>query len=367
MSGALPLDSHLPNQFPGQIPATFDRPAFEPNPHGEAADYYNDQGQSVDHQPGIRANTPMMLHNPDTHLITPSAAANPVADTGNGSAADFYSGRISPIISQTPTGGTDGPVSYSTPGKKPSRISSGLAAGVAAAAVGGLLSGKPQKPQNSTSSSNLPYKPSRHNSEPGFAPSGNIYSAPAAVTGKYGSPSHANNTGLYTAAGAAALGAAAASAMHHSNDGRLPSTPSRPVPYYADSESLQTRYHEHKSPMQKFKDGLLDLIADPDDVRKMEAYTEYIGVCKYCFDPRTSPNEAPRRHHHHRNRDSFENLRSRRSIERMRRRGRNGHRPRGERALSRTDLRDYEREATDKPVTLLQRARGPSQYTSCVL
>lgn len=39
---------------------------------------------------------------------------------------------------------------------------------------------------------------------------------------------------------------------------------------------------------------------DLEDVRKMEEYTEYIGVCRHCFDPRSAPGDAPRRHHYHR-------------------------------------------------------------------
>lgn len=79
----------------------------------------------------------------------------------------------------------------------------------------------------------------------------------------------------------------------------------------------QGRFHEHKGPMTKLKDGLLNLISSPEDVAKMEMYTEYIGVCKYCFDPRTTAWDAPRVHHYHKRSDSFESLRRRVSRDRL--------------------------------------------------
>jgi hypothetical protein len=78
--------------------------------------------------------------------------------------------------------------------------------------------------------------------------------------------------------------------------------------------------HEHKGPISRLKDGFLNLLSSPEDVAKMEEYTEYIGVCKHCFDPRSSPYAGPRKHHYHpRKKDSFETLR-RRSLERLQRR-----------------------------------------------
>ena len=86
-------------------------------------------------------------------------------------------------------------------------------------------------------------------------------------------------------------------------------------------EPTDQQFHEHKGPLTRLKDGIFNLISSGEDTIKMEMYTEYIGVCKYCFDPRTSPYDAPRRHHYHTasRRDSFEDMRKRRSIERMRR------------------------------------------------
>ncbi|PLN77132.1 hypothetical protein BDW42DRAFT_188252 [Aspergillus taichungensis] len=58
-----------PNGF-----AAFDpHPYRPPNPAGEAADYYGDQGQSVADQPGIRPTAPEVLPNNQAHLMPASS------------------------------------------------------------------------------------------------------------------------------------------------------------------------------------------------------------------------------------------------------------------------------------------------------
>jgi hypothetical protein len=74
-----------------------------------------------------------------------------------------------------------------------------------------------------------------------------------------------------------------------------------PRPYTSGSTAMQ---HKHKGPISKF----VDWWKDYDEVRKMEEYSEFIGVCKYCFDPRSSVSEAPRPHG---SRRSFDSLRRR--------------------------------------------------------
>ena len=67
MSGALPagtqsqypaspnMSSHVQDQFPGQDPVQYSSSAMPGhNPFGAAADFYNDQGESVGNQPGVR-------------------------------------------------------------------------------------------------------------------------------------------------------------------------------------------------------------------------------------------------------------------------------------------------------------------------
>ncbi|PPJ51353.1 hypothetical protein CBER1_10054 [Cercospora berteroae] len=158
-----------------------------------------------------------------------------------------------------------------------------------------------------------------------------------------GKTTNHSNAGLYTA-GAAAAGAAAygiyqnqhkhgrndsntAMAGGYGGNGQGPPRSPRPAGfsggYYPPNGNnsggmmQQGHYHEHKGPITKLKDGLLNLISTPEDVAKMEMYTEYIGVCKHCFDPRTSAWDAPRVHHYHKRRDSFESLRRRVSKDRL--------------------------------------------------
>ncbi|KAF2720066.1 hypothetical protein K431DRAFT_96848 [Polychaeton citri CBS 116435] len=401
MSGAIDYNpAHVQDQFPGQDPASFARPAFSPSPqhtYGLAADYYGDRGESVHHQPGIRPHTPNMLSNPDSHLMAASAVPNPVADTGNGTAADFYEGRVTPVQIEPPK--PPKPLrqssgSSSKPSMK-SRIStaSNVLTSVGAAALGkyagtngsrrddqdssvyGRASAYPptlsddngiRPPPAPIAPTAGPLRPQRQSSELGISPLTGPYAAPPALmsgvsnnrqsasvnTGKYPSERESkSNAGLY-AAGAAAAGAAGAYefGQHHSDrESRYYNNNSNRVEmqsnasYYPGDRSaylpdrnvlaqqqaastytsgrgvggmaMQEHFHEHKGPMTRLKDGIFNLISTKEDVIKMEEYTEYIGVCKYCFDPRTSVGDAPRVHHYH---GSHENLRRRTSWDRVR-------------------------------------------------
>jgi len=125
MSGALPvgshhppphpedLDNHVQSQFPGQNPAQYTSSALPGgHPFGAAAEFYNDQGQSVHQQPGVRPQPPSVIIGQDTpHLMSASAQPNPVADTGSGAAADFYGPSTSVPSSKPPR-----PSSSSMPG-----------------------------------------------------------------------------------------------------------------------------------------------------------------------------------------------------------------------------------------------------------
>ncbi|KAK3709971.1 hypothetical protein LTR37_010590 [Vermiconidia calcicola] len=367
MSAALPTRPTPDNQF-GLSRA---------DSYGAAADYYLDEGQSVTLQPGVRTNSPNMLVNPDHHLMAASAEEQPAEDTGHGSAADFYSGKISPVLTAEPQTIKPSKFSLRRP-SKPSKTPS-FGAAVAATAAAGLTMGAAasssasyQSQTQSTTSFHKPssssskphYQASRHNSKPVTSGSTGAYYAPlqqqrqpGSIPGNTGKQPTNPNAGLY-AAGAAATAGLAAHEMNqrHEHQSHTPSaspyagTQYTAPPSYAAPPSYtsrappdmnggpsmqhqhQNRVHEHKGPMTRLKDGLLNLIASEEDTIKMEMYTEYIGVCKHCFDPRTSPYDAPRRHHYHSptRRGSFEDLRRRRSAERMRRSsrenlGRNGN------------------------------------------
>ncbi|KAK4903302.1 hypothetical protein LTR27_000231 [Elasticomyces elasticus] len=349
MSGALPSSDAM-HQFPSQIPATFERPQMGPtraDSYGHASEYYMDEGQSVLNQPGHRASTPNMLVNPDLHLMAASAVPQPAEDTGHGSAADFYSGKASPPppttigASQRPSSGRQSSSSASRPSKL-GALTSTAAASAAAAGVLGMASSSRKNEQRTSSTSS--YQQTDAGSRP-QALSSRRSPVPSSIAGGAAgsyyapAPQQIPLSQQGTPAGAAAAGAAAYGiSEQHQASAQMNSTsyygggggqgPPRP-PYrpgdgsYANGGGMQQHqhFHEHKGPITRLKDGFLNLLADPEDVRRMEEYTEYIGVCKYCFDPRTTPNDGPRRHHFHRrpSQDSFEELRRRKSYERMQR------------------------------------------------
>ncbi|KAK1815470.1 hypothetical protein LTR12_010105 [Friedmanniomyces endolithicus] len=371
VSGALPSADPM-HQFPSQIPRTFTRPQLGPTraeSYGQASEYYMDEGQSVETQPGHRAGTPNMLVNPTLHLHAASAEPHTALDTGHGAASDFYGGEASSVYHEAVepmTTSTQGPVSGREPSGRtdwPSKLGEVASTAAAAAATAGVLkaatSSYDQKSstsyqQNTTSSrpqaSTSSRSPGRSYTAPGAAGS---YYAPAPQQiplSQQGTPgrqsSNANtNVPLY-AAGAAAAGAAAYgmdqhhqetssrmnSTSYYGGDGGQRGPPRPPFPpgngSYANGGSgmqpqQQSHFHEHRGPMTRLKDGFLNLISNPEDVRRMEEYTEYIGVCKHCFDPRSTPYDGPRQHHFHRrpSQDSFEELRRRKSYERIQRMG----------------------------------------------
>lgn len=342
-------DPSVSNQFPGQNI----RPAqsVDEGGPGLAADYYGDQGESVFSQPGVRPEPKPHRQSIDSHLMTPTAAPMPVQDTGHGSAADYYSGSTSPKITPQPgrpPSSTAGPSQGPTrpPMSAPSGSGRGVATGAAAVAGGAALGyalghGSSQSQSSSiyqTAQSSTSYqqninasaagpRPPSSQMPGGFpSPSPGIslgQSIPPTPQGAgYDKPS-GSNLGAY-AAGAAGL-AAGAYALHEMNQnhqqaqsssGRPQYGPS-PVPPYGRPPSITSTRHRQRGPIDRF----VDWWKDYEDVAKMEAYTEYIGVCADCFDPGTSPRDAPRKHHYH-GRRSTERLQERRSRESLRKSGR---------------------------------------------
>ncbi|KAH7081665.1 hypothetical protein BKA63DRAFT_214403 [Paraphoma chrysanthemicola] len=375
MSGALPssnhppqtgMSSHVQDQFPGQDPAQYATSALPGgHPFGAAAEYYNDQGESVHQQPGVRPQPPSVIVGQDTpHLMSAAALPNPVADTGSGAAADFYGGTDTPPTKpprpssmpgsfyeddpapQKPARPTSKPPKPVKPGKLSSAatLASGAALGYA---VGHGSSNTHQS--SSYSSSNNYNSTSYTNGNSGPAPGPYSQSGNPSTTTPNGSshiPTYSqamdgapppkpprpgklekhpsgSNAGLYAAAGAAGLAAyglhqhnshsnshdhnhnhththnyssstpGAFPGQTYNNNGILPS----PSPYMTGG---MTQRHQHTGPVSRF----VDWWKDYEDVQKMEDYTEYIGVCKGCFDPRTSVMDAPRKHHYNRRRSS---------------------------------------------------------------
>ncbi|ORX95350.1 hypothetical protein BCR34DRAFT_199425 [Clohesyomyces aquaticus] len=357
MSGGLPaptgppMSSHINDQFPGQNPVQFAAPNL-PGPvaaevFGAAADYYGDQGQSVHQQPGVRPQAPSVIMPLDTpHLMSASAQANPVEDTGTGAAADFYgSSNVDAAPSKPPRPSMPGafedepappkpprpsskPSSSSKPSKpgKPGKL--GSAATLAGGAALGYALGQNSTAHNSQSSNTYQ---SQSYMNGGQGASASMYmqggnASTAATDGSYipsyseamegapppkpprpGKPSKESsshsNAGLY-AAGAAGL--AAYGMHHHSSHNHSSSMPGGfpgdqygqgPSPSPFMSGGMATT-REQKGPMNK----LVDWWKDYEDVQKMEEYTEYIGVCRGCFDPRSSVQDAPRKHYYGRKR-----------------------------------------------------------------
>lgn len=368
MSGALPagtLSSHVPDQFPGQNPNGYAEPFVPHAPvhtqsFGEAADYYGDQGESVQHQPGVRIERPSVIVPQDQlHLATASATANPIADTGSGAAAEFYgTSNIEPQLTSKPPRPSSMPGAFtdddhlpakpprpsSKPDKpnkptkpnKPSKLSSAAALaggaglgyaighdssytstqqsasymnGVAAGSASTYYHGDnpPVSATHSSYDGTSSYLPPYTEAMEGIPP------PKPPRPGKPGKTSDSSHAGLYTAgaAGLAAYGLAHHNSHQHEHQHEHQHSHSHSMPggfpgaqsgIYGTSPNAFMYKHEHKGPVSKFADWWKNW----DDVRKMEEYTEYIGVCKDCFDPRSSPMDAPRKHHYNRRRRSGE-------------------------------------------------------------
>lgn len=349
------MDAHVANQFPGQQPMHFSAPYRPPldateSDVGFATDYYDDHGQSVQFQPGIRPDEPSIIVGAEPHLMTPSSVPHPPSETGHGAAVEYYGNPTS--SHQSTTNGDRPPVKpprpQSMPGSfeqdppvKPPRPGTGKMS-TAAAATGGAALGyalghdsssshhtsNAHQSSSSTSfyqqqSSNYQatdsiYTPPTTVGTPGHAytisePSiGGYAQSATSKPGKSGKHSSHSNAGLY-AAGAAGL-AAGAYGLHdhhasHHHSSSLPLRPSQNGGYYPNPLGSQAPshsglgmgvQHRQRGPVDK----LVDWWQDHEDVMKMEEYTEYIGVCRHCFDPREPPTMAPRKHHYHSHRRS---------------------------------------------------------------
>ncbi|KAI9835304.1 MAG: hypothetical protein M1819_002448 [Sarea resinae] len=105
-------------------------------------------------------------------------------------------------------------------------------------------------------------------------------------------PSSHTNTPLYAAGVAGAAGAAGLAAAVH-NQNHHPSHHYSASPYASGATMMQ---HRQRGPLDRF----IDFWRDNEGVAQFEEYTQYIGVCKYCFPPGSTPREAPRKHHYRR-------------------------------------------------------------------
>ena len=135
---------------------------------------------------------------------------------------------------------------------------------------------------DSTASSSRPPRPSKMSSSPNMP----VYGAATA--------------GLAAAGAAAYYAGQHTSAQHESVTGVAPGSYAQSIEQgqygqnYSQSSTGMQQKRKQRGPLGR----LLDLIQDPKDVADFEAYTEAIGICKFCFDPNSSPRDAPRQHHY---------------------------------------------------------------------
>ena len=318
------MSDHVPDMFPGQFPAGATAPYRPPvakteGGPGLASEYYGDAGQSVADQPGVRMHSPNLIVGSEPHLMMASAVAAPPPEPSSmgqqGSAAAFFnseasfqtpntSPRPAPQDVPRPQGGapyiSSGALS---PGLPPQRLpgqsisispmtSSNavptLGAAAAGAAAGYAMGHHSSSQQISGLNSYEAFSPQElPGSESPLPPSG---SARPPKSGK-----HSSTNIPLAAAAAGAAGFAASAYQHHQshqNSYQYPQGPNLGNP-------MAHRHRDH-SPFGKF----VDFFRDPDGVAQFEEYTEYIGVCRGCFEPGSSPRDAPRKHHYRRKRSS---------------------------------------------------------------
>ncbi|OQE19745.1 hypothetical protein PENFLA_c018G08917 [Penicillium flavigenum] len=335
----VPYDPHVQQQFPGQFPEQVAAPYPPTNPAGAAADYYGDQGQSVEQQPGIRPARPSVLPNTQAHLMAASPSANPPPEPSSlgetGAAAAYFDDDF-----HAP-GPQDQPpeVSLSRPPKpsKPSKPSSSgvlpaAAVGAAAYGIGGMMSHtESHSPPQHTTSYTQQGQPTVHNQPM-------EYDQPMASSSHKPPSKPPHSHSFSEGVGIAAAGAATGYMMghhHHSSShehapqyafqhhgqssqvgGMLPYGPVHNDALYAAGAGGYAAHAAHnpgfyphgpsalafqerqRGAMERF----VDFWRDPEAVGRFEDYTETIGVCKYCFQPGTSSVDAPRKHHYRRRR-----------------------------------------------------------------
>ena len=320
-------DPHVPQQFPGQFPAFSAEPYRPSNPAGEAADYYGDQGQSIQDQPGVRPTPPAIIPNPDPHLMPASPIVNPPEEPSSmgevGAAADYYGDGGAPEV--------NGQTSQE-PAPKPPKPS------------------KPNKPSGPTGVPDTPngipsglatHGSSESSSVPPLTPMTPGTADPQSATFPHDSFPHSHTIGPGVGAAAGAAAAAGYMAHHHhqsssssehplqspynmqSHEPYTPNGLDQPNPsiyppyptpalnggYAAHPTHPDHQAIYHPSPFQSgglaFQqrqrnplDKFIDFWRDPEGAGEFEEYTEAIGICKYCFEPGTSSRDAPRKHNY---------------------------------------------------------------------
>ncbi|KAI4194412.1 MAG: hypothetical protein LQ348_002650 [Seirophora lacunosa] len=338
--------SHVQDQFPGQFPASSATPyrpplaAREGGP-GLAAEYYGDAGQSVAEQPGIRTNSPSLIIGAEPHLQPASAVAapppEPSASGGVGAAASFFDGSFNAdpeiedhhrpkpfstnnvsLIQHTSAAPVVSSYATSSANMRNQHASSAPVVPTLGAAAAGAIAGyysnnhhfQPERPEH-TSSTASGYEQiagnSSHQQSVSAQDQNTMYSSssrPQARPGKQ--PSTPSNIPLHIAGAARSPPSADHHIHHHNHYAHHPNNDhssslhnSHGQPRTGGSMAQQHR-HRHRGPLST----LVDFFKDPDGVAQFEEYTEFIGVCRHCFAPGSSPRDAPRRHNYRRRRSN---------------------------------------------------------------
>jgi len=317
-SASAPMSAHVPDQFPGQFPSGIAEPyrppmAVSEGGPGLAADYYGDTGESVAMQPGVRPQQPSLIVGAEPHLQPASSTVAPPLEpsaTGHvGAAASFFSGEFESEAETIPSQYNPARPNAPSSSTFPTHPGNGhhTPASSAIPALGAIAAGAASGYYTEAQSTSHSQQPD-HASNVGSGQSFASQRPPSYFNGSYSTASHSSqpsnpgkqtihssNVPLY-AAGAAGLAAAAYHHNHHSD-------PQHPSTSQGFASGSMAQRHRHRGPLAKF----VDFFKDPEGVAQFEEYTEYIGVCRDCFEPGSTSRDAPRKHH----------LRSRRSSDRF--------------------------------------------------
>ncbi|EYE97358.1 uncharacterized protein EURHEDRAFT_375938, partial [Aspergillus ruber CBS 135680] len=306
------FDPHVPQQFLGQFPDNTAEP-YHPynNPAGEAADYYGDQGQSVQNQPGVRPNPPLVIPNSQAHLMPASPGANPPPEPSSmgqvGSAAEFYADSPdldNPVPQQQPPAEPPKPSEPNKPSAAPAGIPSG------SPSYGTPDSPVPPEAPGSTGTQPVGYTQNSPTQSHNMGPTIGAAAAAAAVgymanhyhnsstsSSEHPLPSsYTQNHEPYSPIGQPGPAIYPNPALNNPNHASHPNHPDHeavyhPSPFHSGGLAFQQR---QRGPLEKF----IDFWKDHEAVGMYEEYTEAIGVCKYCFEPGTTSRDAPRKHNY---------------------------------------------------------------------
>ncbi|KAG9693818.1 hypothetical protein KCU95_g3451, partial [Aureobasidium melanogenum] len=294
--------SHVQDQFPGQDPSTFARSSFDPTMAQGAATTYSN-GDQVQPAP---------------------SSANQFPQLGTGAAAEYYSQapmqpssagnqhlptqafNASQNTLDRPTGQTE---SFNSPAYPANSYTTGPTNNQSNVNAATDLPGQDYTYQQSYRPTEALVQEHSTSHETYHQHSQSVPSATTYTDQNYYIPVSSQPPGHGKQAwtsqnlpyvAAAGVVAAGTQSYHHKMHQHTHSAPignnnggkmySPPRPYTSGNMAMQ---HKHKGPISKF----VDWWKDYEDVRKMEEYTEYIGVCKYCFDPRSTATDAPRKHY----------------------------------------------------------------------